>query len=143
MAQPIYNKLSTNTPDGYYLVAGIAFPQGTDQIAGHIKATLKSGQCVPNDPAERQKLLLFDWQLLSFCQMAEWGMHALQGSFGHLCIPLNINFSEQCCDLLELCVWLNNVHVQMVGIIKYEMYTCQFDKKMSRIGWFGHNLKIC
>ncbi|KAG2069821.1 hypothetical protein BDR04DRAFT_1128693 [Suillus decipiens] len=70
MAQPIYDTLCTNTPDRYYL------------IAGRIKAPIKSGQCLPSDPAERQKLLLFNWQLLSFCQMAEWGMHALQGSFG-------------------------------------------------------------
>ncbi|KAG2064095.1 hypothetical protein BDR04DRAFT_1130902 [Suillus decipiens] len=86
--------LLTNTPDRYYLVTNTAFPQGTDQIAGHIKAPLKSGQYLPDDPAKRQKLLLFDWQLLSFWQMAEWGMHALQGSFGCLCILLNINFSE-------------------------------------------------
>ncbi|KAG2063508.1 hypothetical protein BDR04DRAFT_1137636 [Suillus decipiens] len=88
----------------------------TDQIAGRIKAPLKAGQCLPNDPAERQKLLSFDQQLLSFHQTAEWGMHALQGSFERLRIPLNIHFSEQHCDLLEVCVRLNNVHVGKVGI---------------------------
>ncbi|KAG2072488.1 hypothetical protein BDR04DRAFT_1127649 [Suillus decipiens] len=74
--------LLTNTPDRYYLVTNTAFPQGTDQIAGHIKAPLK------------QKLLLFDWKLLSFWQMADKQRH----------------------DLLKLCVQLNNVHVRMVGI---------------------------
>lgn len=116
VAQPIYEKLRKDTPDDYYLVADTAFPRGTDQISGRIKAPIKAGQHLPANLIERDKLLAFDRQLLSFHQTAEWGMRALQGSFGRLRIPLDINFSEQRQDLREACVRLNNVCACMVGI---------------------------
>jgi hypothetical protein len=116
VAQPIYEKLRKDTPGNYYLVADTAFPRGTDQISGRIKAPIKAGQRLPANPIERDKLLAFDRQLLSFRQTAEWGMRALQGSFGRLRMPLDINFSEQRQDLLEACVRLNNVRARMVGI---------------------------
>jgi hypothetical protein len=43
-------------------------------------------------------------------------MRTLQGSFGCLRIPLDINHSEQRRDLLEACVRLNNFRAQKVGI---------------------------
>lgn len=36
VAQAIYEKLCTATPEGYYLVTDTAFPCGTNQIEGHI-----------------------------------------------------------------------------------------------------------
>ncbi|KAG2060646.1 hypothetical protein BDR06DRAFT_871942, partial [Suillus hirtellus] len=54
---------------------------GTDQISGHIKAPIKAGQHLPANPIERDKLLAFDHQLLSFCQTAESGMHACIARF--------------------------------------------------------------
>ncbi len=53
--QPIYEKLRTRTPNEYYLVADTAFPRGTNQIEGRIRAPLKSGQRLPVDPDERQQ----------------------------------------------------------------------------------------
>ncbi|KZT05494.1 uncharacterized protein LAESUDRAFT_737563 [Laetiporus sulphureus 93-53] len=44
VARPIYEKLYTKTPDGYFLVADTAFPHGSDQIAGRIRASIKAGQ---------------------------------------------------------------------------------------------------
>ncbi|KAG2044584.1 hypothetical protein BDR03DRAFT_930574 [Suillus americanus] len=97
IAQLIYKKLRKETPAGYYLVADTAFPCGTDQIAGRIKAPIKAVQHLPSDKIERENLLAFNWQLLSFCQTAEWGMRTLQ-------------------DLVEACVRLNNLHAQKVSI---------------------------
>ena len=48
----------------------------------------------------------FNWELLSYCQTAEWGNCALQGLFGHLQIPLEINDSQRRGDLIETCIWL-------------------------------------
>jgi len=43
MARPIYEKLLRKTPEGYYLVTDTAFPQGSDQIKGRIRAPMKDG----------------------------------------------------------------------------------------------------
>jgi hypothetical protein len=66
VARGIYEKLRTQTPEGYYLVTDTAFPRGTDQIAGRIRAPLKQGQCLPADLVERNCIASFDRQLLSF-----------------------------------------------------------------------------
>jgi len=73
VARHIYEKLRTATPDGYYLVADTAFPRGTDQIGGRIKAPIKEGQRLPADFAERQQFIAFDRQLLSFRQFFRKG----------------------------------------------------------------------
>jgi len=44
VAQPIYEKLCKETPDGFYLVADSAFPCGTVDIEGCIMAPIKTGQ---------------------------------------------------------------------------------------------------
>ena len=44
VAAPVYEKLRTQTPPGYYLVADTAFPHVTDNIAGRIQKPLKAGQ---------------------------------------------------------------------------------------------------
>ncbi|KAH7930088.1 hypothetical protein BV22DRAFT_1001525 [Leucogyrophana mollusca] len=116
VAQPIYEKLRTQTPEGYYLVTDTAFPRGTSQIAGRIKAPIKEGQRLPLDPLERQSLLAFDRQLLSFRQSTEWGMRSLQGSFGRLRVPLEVSYIDKRGDLLETCVRLHNARTEMVGI---------------------------
>lgn len=94
MARGIYEKLRSETPEGYYLVADTAFPRGSDQIQGRIRAPMKQGQRLPADPQERSRVEQFDKQLLSFRQSAEWGMRSLQGSFGRLRVPLEINHSD-------------------------------------------------
>ncbi|KAJ7653534.1 hypothetical protein DFH06DRAFT_1133698 [Mycena polygramma] len=42
IARPIYEKLRTRTPEGFYLVADTAFPRGAKQIEGRIRAPIKS-----------------------------------------------------------------------------------------------------
>ncbi|KDR67832.1 hypothetical protein GALMADRAFT_79452 [Galerina marginata CBS 339.88] len=116
IARPIFERLRCQTPDGYYLVTDTAFPRGTDQIQGKIKAPLKSGARLPSDGRERDALMNFNNQLLSFRQAAEWGMRAMQGSFGRLRVPLEITHSSQRGDLLETVVRLYQVRVRRVGI---------------------------
>ncbi|KAF7371843.1 hypothetical protein MVEN_00041100 [Mycena venus] len=84
IAQPIYEKLQTRTPDGFYLVADTVFPRGAKQIEGKIRAPIKTGQRMQGTTEEIEERLAFDRQLLSYRQTAEWGMRGLQGSFGRL-----------------------------------------------------------
>ncbi|KAG6917546.1 hypothetical protein DXG01_002183 [Tephrocybe rancida] len=44
VAQPIFEKLCTQTPTDFYMVADTAFPHGTSQIQGRIRAPIKAGQ---------------------------------------------------------------------------------------------------
>lgn len=108
--------LRTRTPDGYYLVADTAFPRGTSQIEGRIRAPIKAGQRIPGTPSEVAEKLAFNRELLSYRQTAEWGMRALQGSFGRLRVPLEINQPQKRANLLEVCVRLHNLRAQRVGI---------------------------
>lgn len=116
MARPIYEKLLRKTPEGYYLVTDTAFPRGSDQIKGRIRAPMKDGARLPADSVERKKLLDFDRQLLSYRQTAEWGNRALQGTFGRLRVPLEINYKNRRGDLLETIVRLYQVRTRRVGI---------------------------
>jgi len=60
--------------------------------------------------------MVYDRELLSFRQTEEWGNQHLQGTFGCLRVPLEINNAERCGDLLELCVRLGNLRTWRVGI---------------------------
>jgi len=60
--------------------------------------------------------MVFNCEILSYHQTAEWDMQAIQGAFGRLCIPLNISNKEACSDLIEICLWLHNLHAIHVGI---------------------------
>lgn len=116
VAQPIYEKLRTRTPDGYYLVADTAFPRGASQIDGRILAPMKQGHRLPRDAIEQARLLAVDRQLVSYRQTAEWGMRALQGSFGRLRMPLEVSNSHRRGDLIETCIRLHNLRTDVVGI---------------------------
>jgi hypothetical protein len=116
IAQQIYEKLRTRTPKGFYLVADTAFPRGAKQIEGKICAPIKSGQKLQGTVNEIQERMAFDRELLSYRQTAEWGMRGLQGSFGRLRIPLEIGRQNERGDLIEICVRLNNVRAELVGI---------------------------
>ena len=65
---------------------------------------------------EVQEKLAFNHELLSYHQTAEWGMCTLQGLFGRLRIPLEVNHMEKCGDLLETCVRLHNLCANKVEI---------------------------
>ena len=116
VAQPIYNLLLHSTPTQYYAVADTAFPQGTCTIHDHIQAPLKQGDHLPANRQQQEAWLAFNSWLTSYCQTAKWGMQAFQGSFGCLWVPLNIwdNHGQAC--LLEICVHLNNLQANVVGI---------------------------
>ncbi|KIP10780.1 hypothetical protein PHLGIDRAFT_65051 [Phlebiopsis gigantea 11061_1 CR5-6] len=116
IARPIYQKLDRETPEGYYLVADTAFPRGVIGSPTKIRAPIKVNTPLPQDEHERQELLHFNNELISYRQSAEWGMRALQGSFGRLRLPLDINDSSARADLLETCVRMNNVRALRVGI---------------------------
>lgn len=77
---------------------------------------MKQGQRLPADAQERSRVEQFDKELLAFQQSAEWGMCSLQDSFGRLRVPLKINDAEQRGDLLEICVRLQNLRTELVGI---------------------------
>lgn len=77
---------------------------------------MKSGERLPADAQARKRIEQYDAQLLSFRQSADWGMRALQGSFGRLRMPLEINNAKQRGDLLETCVRLQNLRTKLVGI---------------------------
>ncbi|KAF8218634.1 hypothetical protein L208DRAFT_1349217, partial [Tricholoma matsutake] len=115
-ARPIFNQLLHKVPEGFFLVSDTAFPCGTASIAGKIRAPIKEGQRLPEDPYELEEFLRVNCQLLSYRQTAGCGMWMMQGSFGRLQVPLNINMEDDQQELLELCCRLNNVRAELVGI---------------------------
>jgi len=60
--------------------------------------------------------MAFNRELLSFRQTAEWGMRSLQGAFGRLRVPLDINSEDARSNLIEICVCLHNLRAVRVGI---------------------------
>jgi hypothetical protein len=48
--------------------------------------------------------MAFNHELLSYRQTAEWGMRAIQGSFGRLRLPLDCDDDDSRGDLLEICL---------------------------------------
>lgn len=115
VANNIYEKLRTQTPEGFYLVTDTAFPRGTEQIHGRIRAPMKDGTRLPANSTQRDEALAFDRQLLSYRQTAEWGNRTMQGCFGRLRIPLEINYSDRRGDLLEICTRAFNLRARRVG----------------------------
>ena len=77
IARPVYVKLLNHTLDTYYLVADTTFPRGTDLIQGKIKAAPKQNERVYRSAQKRQARLTFNYELLSYRQTAEWGVHQL------------------------------------------------------------------
>jgi hypothetical protein len=60
--------------------------------------------------------MLYNQELLSYRQTAEWGNRALQGAFGRLRIPLEINHSSCRQQLIEICICLHNLRTNRVGL---------------------------
>jgi hypothetical protein len=108
--------LEEQTPDGYYLVADTAFLKGTQDIASRIVSPLKSNNRISGTEDEIAEALQYNCELLSYHQTAEWGNRALQGAFGWLRIPLEVNTMDRRGDLLETCVRLHNLQMHQVGI---------------------------
>ena len=120
VAQPIYEKLLKETPDGFYLVADTAFPRGTEEIEGRIMAPIKTGQRMCGTDEEIEERFAYDRELLSYRQTAEWGMRSIQGSFGRLRLPLQINDKNARGDLIEICFRLHNLRTRRIGYNEIE-----------------------
>ena len=122
-----------DTPAGYYLVADTAFPRGSKNLKGRIEAPLKSRQHVTGTEAQINERMLFDCELLSYRQTAEWGMRALQGCFGRLRVPLDIGDAQARSDLLEICVRLHNLRAELCNI--NQIRTVYFNDTMEKNIW--------
>jgi hypothetical protein len=64
---PIYEKLHTRMPEGFYLVADTVFPRGSAQIDGKIRAPIKTGQAIRGTTVQIEEKLAFNRELLSYC----------------------------------------------------------------------------
>ncbi|TFK17979.1 hypothetical protein FA15DRAFT_604134 [Coprinopsis marcescibilis] len=135
VAQPIFEKLRSQTPDGYYLVADAAFPRGTQDIRERIQAPLKPGQSITGSAFEIEGRMAFNRELLSYRQTADWGMRALQGSFGRLRILLEVDYKDRTADLLEICVCAHNLRTRRVGINRVGQQLCMMQR-------FGIHLRM-
>jgi len=60
--------------------------------------------------------MVFNHEVLSYRQTAEWGMCGIQGAFGRLCILLEIANKHSWGDLIDICIQLHNLHTIWVGI---------------------------
>jgi hypothetical protein len=65
--------------------------------------------------AEAQDMVAYSNAITSARQAAEWGMRALQGSFGRLRMPLDITNHQARGDLIETCVRLHNLRTRKIG----------------------------
>lgn len=99
IVRPLYDKLRNDTLAGYYLVADTAFPAGSSDLKGQILSPLKVGQRLHGSQEELDARLALNRELLSYRQTAEWGMRSLQGSFGRLRVPLEVNNVDRHADL--------------------------------------------
>ena len=77
---------------------------------------LQDGDPLPLDEDERRFVLAHSRAVLSYRQTAEWGMRQLQGSFGRLTLPLDINDRNHRSNLLEACFRLHNLKARLIGI---------------------------
>ena len=96
-------------------MADTAFPRGTVSIEGRIAAPIKAGQTITGTQEQIEEKVLFDREVISYRQSAEWGMRSIQGSFGRLQLPLSIRSNQQRADLLEVCFRLHNLRTRRIG----------------------------
>ncbi len=132
------------TPAGFYLVADSAFPAGSVDLKGRILSPLKVGQRLHGSREQLDARLALNRELLSYRQTAEWGMRTLQGSFGRLRVPLEVNNNDRRADLLEICVRLHNLRAWRVGFNQirtvYMRTWCSDDEQIRLWQTFEHLL---
>ncbi|KAE9397904.1 hypothetical protein BT96DRAFT_957751 [Gymnopus androsaceus JB14] len=85
-------------PEGFYVISSTAFPQVEVSMHGKIHAPMKGGECIPADLT------------------AEWSMHIVQGSLGHLHVTLDINNAAGCLPAVRNCCSFNQCGAECVGI---------------------------
>jgi hypothetical protein len=76
----------------------------------------ETGERLPSDPTEFARLKVLNKQVVSARQAAEWGMRALQGSFGLLKLPLPASNHKAQAKITHLAVCLHQLWCQSVGI---------------------------
>lgn len=113
----IYKKLLEETPDGHFLIADTAFPRNGDGLANKIKTPLKHGGRFPRGTtrAQAQNMVAYSNAITSARQAVEWGMRAIQGAFGRLRMPLDINDPVGRRTLIETCLRLHNLRTRRIG----------------------------
>ncbi|RPA77984.1 hypothetical protein BJ508DRAFT_203240 [Ascobolus immersus RN42] len=117
VARNLYCTLISDTPDGFFLIADTAFPASSPTLKGKIKTPPKrNAAAVFQTPEEAFRLVRFFEKLVSARQAAEWGMHALQGPFGRLKIPMSSNDDEFRGLVLDICCRLHNLRTRCVGV---------------------------
>ncbi|KAG8692089.1 hypothetical protein FRC08_010022 [Ceratobasidium sp. 394] len=116
VAQEVFTKLVRSTPDDRFLIADSAFPRTSPIIRARIRTPFKRDAVLPANPEEREAAIKYSNALVSARQAAEWGMRSIQGSFGRLRVPLNINDPEGRAMLLETVVRLHNLRTRLVGV---------------------------
>ncbi|KAG9088685.1 hypothetical protein FRC07_012487 [Ceratobasidium sp. 392] len=99
-----------------FLIADSAFPRTSPIIRARIRTPFKRNAVLPANPDLREAAIQYSNALVSARQAAEWGMRSLQGSFGRLRVPLNINDPDGRAILLETVVRLHNLRTQLVGV---------------------------
>ncbi|KAI7948640.1 hypothetical protein MJO29_010305 [Puccinia striiformis f. sp. tritici] len=116
IASQLYHKLLHDTPEGYRVINDTAFPRVTKRLDYQIVAPSKRGDRLPTNPVDFTQLKLFNDELVSARQAAEWGMRSIQGSFSRLKLPLPAADHEYRAEVIELAVRLHQVKCQSVGI---------------------------
>ncbi|KAG8687351.1 hypothetical protein FRC08_012004 [Ceratobasidium sp. 394] len=118
VAQEIYLMLLDETPDNYFLIADTAFEKLGRGPRRRIVTPLKRNSRVFNRMTneEKERAKTYSNAITSARQAVEWGMRAIQGSFGRLRMPLDANNHEGRAWLIELCFRLHNVRTTLVGI---------------------------
>ena len=109
IADCLYAKLLNNTPEGYRIISDTVFPRCTNQLEYRILAPKKKGNRLPTSPHAYACLKKLNKQLVSARQAAEWGMRALQGSFGRLKLPLPAADHQFRAQVIELAVQLHQI----------------------------------
>ncbi|KAF8805213.1 hypothetical protein BYT27DRAFT_7224925 [Phlegmacium glaucopus] len=95
VACPIFEQLRSHVPDGHFL-----------------------GERILAEYAAQQLTLAVNRQLLSYRQTAKWGIRMIQGSFGHLRVPLKISSPKRRQRLLEIIIRLANIQTVYMPIWK-------------------------
>ncbi|RPA81008.1 hypothetical protein BJ508DRAFT_209660 [Ascobolus immersus RN42] len=117
VARSLYRKIIDKTPDNFFLIADTAFPASSPVLRGRIRCPPKRNAVAPFQTAEEAfRLVRFFEKLVSARQAAEWGMHALQGPFSRLKMPMPSHDSAFRKLILDICSRLHNLRTRCVGI---------------------------
>ena len=111
----MYEKLRTETPEGYYIITDSAFP-AQRELSKWIKKPVPKGTTLPTDRRERQALLAYQRALVSARQAVEWGMRQIQGAFGILRIPMECNDHDRRAMIIRVCLRLHQLRTRMIGL---------------------------